>query len=125
MTTLPTKAAVDRAQPLDFPDRKPAADLLIAIKARVDGFDCDITYTGSIEGLLKVTARLRELGAEPTIAPAPASKKSTKVQPEYLPDGTPICPTHRKPLREGSYGLHCTAKDPAGKNGYCDLKFDA
>lgn len=100
-------------------------DLTITIKARVDGFDTEICYIGDIDRLLAVTKRLRELGAEPTatLPAAPAVAKKSKVQPTYTDDGTPTCPTHGKPLREGSYGLHCTAKDPSGRNGYCDLRF--
>src|SRR5690242_18655872 len=76
-TTLPTRQQVDQAEPLQFPNR--SQDLSITIKATVDSFPCEIGYIGSIDGLLKVTARLRQLGAEPTIAPvAPAPAVSKK-----------------------------------------------
>jgi hypothetical protein len=47
MTTLPSRAQIDRAEPLDFPDRKPAKqELTITIHARIDGYDCEICFTG-------------------------------------------------------------------------------
>ena len=135
MTTLPTRAAIDRAEPLDFPDRKPARqDLTITIKAVVDGFPTEICYTGSIDQLLSVTKRLRELGAAPTIAPAThtaplgnACKAQERFEPIYQPDGTACCPVHTRPLPEGQYGLFCKSKaqpgDVQNDRGYCNLKF--
>lgn len=32
------------------------------------------------------------------------------------------CPKHLKPWRAGNKGPYCSAKDPAGYNGYCSLK---
>lgn len=40
----------------------------------------------------------------------------------YNSDGDPCCPIHDRPLKEGRYGFYCSAKDPNGKNGYCDFK---
>jgi hypothetical protein len=135
-TTLPSRADVERAEPLDMnASRKPARqDLTITIKARVDGFDTEVCYTGSIEQLLAVTKRLRELGAEPVSAVQPAQaattngkSKSETVQPEYKPDGTPCCPVHHGALAEGQYGWYCRSKakpgDVQNAKGYCALKF--
>jgi hypothetical protein len=134
MTTTPlTKAAVDKAEPLAFPERKPArADLTITIRARIDGFDTEICFTGAADQLLAVTKRLREIGAEPVSAPASTLPKSSlvslptskakRVEPVYLEDGTPMCPTHGKELKEGKWGLFCSAKDK-DTGEYCKLKF--
>lgn len=132
-TQLPTRAQIDRAEPLDFPQR-PKADLTITVKATIDGFPTEVCFTGSIDQLLGVTKRLRELGAEPTVAPAthtaPLStprKAAQTVEPIYQPDGTACCPVHRKPLVEGRYGLYCpsraTGDQAANDKGYCSLKF--
>jgi hypothetical protein len=128
-----TRAAVERAEPLDFPQRPAKQDLTITVTARVDGFDTEICYTGSIEQLLQITKRLRELGAEPLLAPAAHSAplngskpKAKPVEPVYTPDGTPCCPVHHKPLTEGRYGLYCPSKaegEHANAKGYCSLRF--
>jgi hypothetical protein len=131
-TTLPTRTQVDAAGDIDF-DRKRKPDLTITIKCRIDNFDTEICYTGDIERLLQVTQRLRAMGAEPVSAPAatpaatngaasPAKSKAKRVEPVYLEDGTPMCPTHGKELKEGKWGLFCSAKDK-DTGEYCKLKF--
>jgi hypothetical protein len=135
MTQLPTRAAIDRAEPLDFPQRMTKNDLTITVKATIDGFPTEVCFTGSIDQLLNVTKHLRELGAAPTVAPAthtaPLGNGKTKaqtVEPIYQPDGTPCCPVHRKPLSEGRYGWFCSAKatgdEAANGKGYCSLRFE-
>lgn len=128
-----TKNGVDRAAPLTF-DRPARQDLTITIKARVDGFDTEVCYTGSIDQLLAVTKRLRELGAEPALVagghqlPTPAARKpAQQVEPIYQPDGTACCPVHLRPLQPGQYGLFCSAKakpgEAANAKGYCNIRF--
>lgn len=51
--------------------------------------------------------------------------RTERVQPSYNDAGDPCCPKHRKPLREGKFGLFCPAKDDTTEHGYCALKFDA
>src|SRR4051794_32914026 len=121
MTTVPTRAQIDHVEPLDFPERRPVKnDLTITVKATIDSFPTEICFTGSIDQLLSVTKRLRELGATPTVAPAapmPAAaprKPAQRVEPIYQPDGTPCCPVHHKPLTEGQYGLFCKSKAQPG-----------
>lgn len=135
MTALPTRAQIDRAEPLDFPERKPTRqDLTITVKALVDGFPTEVCFTGSIDQLLDVTKRLRALGASPLLTPATQSaplgngkSKAERVEPLYKPDGTPCCPVHHKPLAEGRYGLYCPSRakdgEQANDKGYCSLKF--
>jgi hypothetical protein len=48
--------------------------------------------------------------------------KAERVEPVYLEDGTPMCPTHGKELKEGKWGLFCSAKDK-DTGEYCKLKF--
>lgn len=135
-----TTAGVAGAQALDFPadryeDRRSRPqDLTITIKARVDGFDCELCFAGDLEKLHAVVSRLRVLGAEPVSAPQSAPTPATngkpkveRVEPLYKPDGTACCPTHMKPLQEGRYGLFCPSRakgdEPANDKGYCNLKF--
>ena len=40
----------------------------------------------------------------------------------YDESGAPSCPVHERPLKQGRYGWDCSAKDPNGKNGYCDFR---
>jgi hypothetical protein len=133
MTQLPTRQQIERAETLDFPQRT-KADLTITVKATIDGFPTEVCFTGSIDQLLNVTKRLRELGAAPMIAPAAHTaplntprKPAQTVEPVYQPDGTACCPVHRKPLSEGRYGLFCPSKAKPGEEqndkGYCSLKF--
>lgn len=81
----------------------------------------------SIDTLLK-----REGWAAPTPATngsglTPKGKpKSEHVEPEYNSNGDPICPVHKKVLKQGNYGLYCPSKatgDDANDKGYCRLKF--
>jgi hypothetical protein len=108
-------------------------ELTITVKATIDGFPVDVCFSGSIDQLLGVTKRLREMGGTPTIAPAapvqttPARKAAERVEPDYQPDGTAYCPVHHKPLAEGRYGAFCSAKAKPGEEqndkGYCSLRF--
>jgi hypothetical protein len=102
----------------------------VAYVTTIDGFPTEVCFTGSIDQLLSVTKRLRELGGTPTIAPAggntPARKPSVRVEPAYQPDGTACCPVHRKPLSEGRYGLFCPSRaegEHANPKGYCNIRF--
>lgn len=136
-TQFPTRHQVDRAAPLEFPERAPVRqDLTLTVKARVNGFDVDICFSGQLEQLDAITKRLAALGATPTAA-APAAapvspigekprKPAQRLEPAYQADGTPCCPIHKKPLSEGRYGLYCPSKaqgEHANDKGYCNLKF--
>lgn len=132
MTTLPTRAQVAAAAPLDF-EHKPAEKLAnISITVGPAGLSITAEYTGSLASIPQAVERLRAAGvlelvsaAKPAQA-APAARqqaKAAKVAPEYNADGDPCCPKHHKPLREGQYGLYCPAKDDTTERGYCALRF--
>lgn len=130
-TQLPTRAQIDRAEPLDFPDRPARQDLTITVRATIDGFPTEVCFTGSIDQLLQVTRKLRSLGGEPTIAPAlhtaplgNGKPKAQRVEPAYNGAGEACCPKHTgKVLKEGKFGLYCPAKDESTERGFCALKF--
>ncbi len=83
--------------------------------------------------------RLAALGATP-VQPTPVAQQSPatparaaqngaqRVTPIYDDSGEALCPVHKKPLVEGSYGLYCKSKaqpgDKQNDKGYCSLKFD-
>lgn len=46
--------------------------------------------------------------------------KSQRVAPWYNDQGEACCPTHRRPLKDGQWGLYCSSKT---EEGYCRLKF--
>lgn len=54
----------------------------------------------------------------------PAKAKAERVTPFYDDQGTACCPKHRKPLKQGQWGLYCPAKDDSTERGYCALKFE-
>jgi hypothetical protein len=106
-------------------DFTPRAGTQITINGICQGWPIAISFTGKLEQLPGYLERLSAAGVTPAVAaPAAPQRRQKPVEPYYQPDGTPCCPKHLKPLREGHYGLHCTAKDPEGKNGYCSLKFN-
>jgi hypothetical protein len=106
----------------------PRQELTLTVHATIDGFPTEVCFSGSIDQLLDVTKRLRALGASPTIAPAapaaaPARKPAQRVEPAYDGNGEPCCPKHNRALKEGQYGLYCSAKDDSTERGFCSLKF--
>lgn len=128
-TNIPTRAAIAAAEPLDFPDRRPARqELTITVHCRVNGFDTELCFSGQVEQLDAITKRLASLGAEPA-ATAPIStmvekprKAAQRVQPAYNDAGEACCPVHNRALKEGKWGLFCSAKDQESGE-YCRLKF--
>src|SRR5262245_13115353 len=56
--TLPTRQQVDQAADLGF-DRKPAKpDLLIVVKASIDAFPIELSFSGQIDQLPAIVKRL-------------------------------------------------------------------
>lgn len=115
-----TRQSVEDAQPLTFdPSRRKSV-----ITLHYHGVPVAIEHVGDVTSVEALVDKL--LARAGWAAPSKGGThppRRERVEPLYQPDGTPCCPTHKKPLREGAYGLHCTAKDPEGKNGYCDLRF--
>jgi hypothetical protein len=126
-TQLPTRQQIDQAESLTFPERAPETQ--ITIHAALEGWPVDVAYRGKLEQLPAALQRLSAAGLTPyapnapTSHQQPAKPRQERVEPIYMASGEPCCPIHKRPLREGQFGLHCTAKDPEGKNGYCSLKF--
>lgn len=128
-TTLPTRAQVDRAEPLEFPDRQERQGN-ITIEAGAGGLVVRFEYTGPLASIPAAIERLRAAGildlmSVPAAVPASVPRKAAeRVDPVFLPDGTPTCPTHQgRELKEGKWGLFCSAKDREG--AYCSLKFNS
>jgi hypothetical protein len=125
MSTLPSRAAVERAEPLTFEGRKPAKqDLLITVKAELDHFPIELSFSGSVDQLPAIVKRLRALGASEPVSAAPTTPPAStngkaKVAPEYNDAGEECCPNHHRKLRgPNQWGkLFCSAKDEAGE--YC------
>jgi len=128
-TTMPTRQQIDRAEPLDFPDRRPAKqDLTITISCTIGGFLTEVCFSGQLDQLEAITRRLRDLGASPAgvhqvspAAAAPTRKAGEKVTPLYNGDGEPMCPVHKRVLKQGKWGMYCSAKGE--DETYCNLKF--
>ena len=124
MRAFPDRQAIDAAESLAF-EPKPVK---MTILAEQGGWPIDIELLIGLDKLPAALARLAQAGLTPRqgTPAAPAQKpRQPRVQPAYSADGTPCCPVHKKPLKQGSYGLYCSAKDdgPDSKNGYCSLKF--
>ena len=131
-TNLPSRQQVERAQPLDFPERQPAErSANITIEVAPDGLHIRCEYTGSLSSIPAAVERLRAAGVLDLVKPsaAPAAPSKPKVEPLYKPDGTACCPVHNTPLSQGQYGLYCSSKAKPGESanakGYCNLKFES
>lgn len=107
----------------------PRRTIDMVIHGVADGYHVEFALSLAIDDLPVALARLRAAGVDPTPSTLAGATRPTsparapRVTPTYSGDGPPICPTHGKPLREGRFGLYCSAPDPDGKNGYCSLKF--
>lgn len=132
-----TRADVDRAEPLDMNTTRSERQCNITVELAPDGVHVRAEYTGALSSIPAVIERLRALGVVELVSggkhgPDTKSGPSTKpraetVEPIYQPDGTPCCPTHKRALSEGQYGLYCSAKAKPGEaangKGYCALRF--
>ena len=131
---LPTRQQVDAAQPLDFAPAPPREQrITIKLEIAPDGLHITAEYVGQLASIPAAIERLRAAGvlelvasskpAQAAPAPAQQRKPAERVEPAYKPDGTPCCPIHHKPLKQGQWGLFCPAKDDSTPRGYCSLKF--
>jgi hypothetical protein len=129
MTTMPTRQQIEDAPALTFEGRQERQGN-IQITAGPAGLVVTFEYTGSLSSIPAAIERLRSAGilelvagsVPPVAAPAVPRKAQERVEPVFLPDGTPCCPTHQgRELKEGKWGLFCSAKDREG--AYCALKF--
>ena len=97
----------------------------IRIEVAPDGLHITAEYVGTLSSIPAAVERLRAAGVLDLVKPAAqqARKPAERVEPVYKPDGTPCCPVHHKPLKQGQWGLYCPAKDDSTPRGYCALKF--
>ena len=130
-TTLPTRQQIDAAGDLDFDAQRSASKAHISIEIAPDGLHITAEYLGTIGSIPAAIKRLVDAGLVELvhghrIAPIATStrqKAAQRVTPEYSSAGEPCCPRHKKPLKEGKFGLYCSAKDDSTERGYCALKF--
>ncbi len=133
MTTMPTRAQIERAEPLDMNQTRSERQANITIEGTLDGLTVTVEFTAAISTIPAAIERLKAIGmssAPRTMTPA-SQEKSTKaaerVEPLYRPDGTACCPVHMRELSEGQYGKFCSAKakpgEAANAKGYCSLRF--
>lgn len=112
----------------------PEKTVNITIEAGPHGITVRAEYTGSLSSIPAAIERLKAAGvldlvnaSAPQAQPqAPADKPKRpahRVEPEYDADGEPCCPVHNRPLKEGKWGLFCSAKDQESGE-YCKLKFN-
>lgn len=136
-TTLPTRAEIDAAPPLDFGQpkaqkRRRAVTVQMCYHGALVSFsfDAETNITRheieqSIDTLLKADG----WSAIPTPQAAAngAKKAAERREPAYNDNGEAICPVHRKPLKQGQYGWYCSAKakegEAANDKGYCSIRF--
>ncbi len=93
---------------------------VFTVDALCEGFTVHLPIEVAPAKLPAVLQRLKSLGIEP--APIPGIKPKVKpVQPAYNGEGDPMCPEHKRVLKEGKWGLYCSARGNDGE--YCKLKF--
>ena len=130
-TTLPTRQQVEQASDLDFDAQRSASKAHISIEIAPDGLHITCEYLGTLGSIPAAIKRLVDAGLvelvqvhrTTPIATTTRQKPAQRVTPEYSSAGEACCPKHKKPLREGKFGLFCPAKDDATERGYCALKF--
>lgn len=93
----------------------------ITIEVGPLGITIRAEYTGPLGSIPRSIERLREEGIlelvrAHAVAPAPAGNGAKKaaaprVQVAYDGSGVAVCPKHKKPLKDGQWGLYCPAKD--------------
>lgn len=141
MTYQPvTRNGVDAAEPLDM-NRPPRIGPLerqanITIEVGPGGLTVRCEYTGSLASIPAAIERLRTAGVLELVSPAatkptaqsggstpPRKAAQPRETPVYNGAGEACCPKHNRVLKEGKFGLYCSAKDDSTERGYCSLKF--
>lgn len=132
-TTMPSRAQIDAAEPLEFarpPRLSSERQANITIEGMLDGLTVKVEFTAAVSAIPAAIERLKAIGlasAARTITPvSPKGEKKPKadrLQPKYNDAGEACCPKHNRVLKQGQYGLYCSAKDDTTERGYCSLKF--
>jgi hypothetical protein len=129
-----TPAPVDQDGALDFTPPAPAKRQRgVSIQLSYHGALVNFTFDAAtapqvveIEQSIDTLLKREGWAGVPTVAAAP-KPKAERVKPFYDGNGDPCCPVHRKPLKEGQYGLYCSCKakdgEAANDKGYCNLRF--
>lgn len=114
-----TRNGVDRAAPLDFPERRPAEPVTITAHVTFSGIHFEVCFSGQVDQLPALAKRLVALGAEPAAQSAPSPATNGKPTTSYADDGTPQCIIHgamkESDKRPGTY--YCPKKLADGT--YC------
>jgi ribose 5-phosphate isomerase len=84
------------------------------VDAQCEGFTVHLPIEITPTKLPAVLKRLKALGIEPQQPASTSKPKAQKVHVAYADDGTVICPTHRKPLKQGEWGVYCATKTDDG-----------
>lgn len=137
MTTLPTRQQIEEAPAITF-DKPRKRQRGVTIQLTYHGalvsfaFSADdnvpiVELEQSIDTLLKREGWAAMPQPSANAVGGNGKAKATWVDPEYDDNGDPICPVHRKSLKQGQYGSYCSAKAKDGQvandKGYCALKF--
>lgn len=118
-----TRQSVDAAEPAAFPTKRSAV-ISIAYKGVPVAVTVEDANAVAVEKL--VDSLLSREGwaapAERVNTPGGKPRRPALPEPWYDAAGETCCPWHRKPLREGRYGLYCSSKaegEQANDRGYC------
>src|SRR5262245_43252944 len=87
--------------------KQAAAQCEFKIACTLRGFPIEISGSGRAADLKIIVDRLFDMGAEPPSAQKPEPAKQS---------GTPTCPVHNTPMKQGRHGYFCPKK--VG-DGYC------
>lgn len=102
-------------------------NLEVTVRAMLDGWPCDVHLSLPAQQIPVALGRLREYGYSPRAAAAPQKPPRPRAT-HFSPDGTPLCPVHNTPMREGQHGWYCARKaaegEPATPKGYCSAIAD-
>jgi hypothetical protein len=136
-TTMPSRTQIENASEMEWSTpRTKAEPLTITVHAVVAGFATELCFTGTVEQLPALAARLVALGATPTATPAthtaPLNGTRKAATATYADDGTPLCSNANcsrcgQPLEPSQHnGYYCKGKDSRTGNakGYCKSTAD-
>jgi len=131
-TTMPSRAAIDAAGDLDFNATRSEKQANISLTAGPAGITVTVEWTGPLSGIPAAIERLRAAGVLELVTPpkgtaaaapygATPRKAGEKVSPEWNGAGEAMCPVHKRILKQGKWGMYCSAKGE--DETYCNLKF--